>query len=88
MPCTMRAMAWSGNIGKLLLAETEEIEIGGVAEVEELEVILPGLVAKLDRAIVIFEQRRRVVQATSFENPFHAGPCRAALRIAALPIRR
>ena len=33
-----------GDRRELALQESEEIEIGGVAEVEELEVILPGLV--------------------------------------------
>src|SRR6266540_3187692 len=31
------------DVGEGLLAEAEEVEVGGVAEVEELEVVLPEL---------------------------------------------
>ena len=70
MPCTMRAIGLVGNVGKLLFAETEEIEIGGVAEIEKLEMILPSLVAKLDRTVVVLQELVGVVQAAAFEDPF------------------
>jgi NAD(P)-dependent dehydrogenase (short-subunit alcohol dehydrogenase family) len=49
----------------LLFAETEEIEVGGVAEVEKLEMILPSFVTKLYRAVVIFQELVGIVQAVS-----------------------
>ena len=58
-----------GDAGEDLLAEAEEVQIRGVAEVEELEVVLPGLVAELDRPVEAGDQAERVVQAPALEHP-------------------
>ena len=52
-----------GNARELPLQEAEEIEIGGIAEIEELEMVLPGLVEQLDRPVVGLHQRVGVVEA-------------------------
>ena len=59
-----------GDGGELLLEEAEEVEIGGIAEVQELEVILPGLVQKLDRAVVGLHHSVGVVEADALLDPF------------------
>ena len=46
-----------GDVGEALLAELVEDEVGGVAEVEELEVVLPDPVDALEQAVVRDEQR-------------------------------
>ena len=51
-----------GNVGELSLEEAEEIQIGGIAEVQKLEMILPGLVEKLDRPVVGLHQAVGVIE--------------------------
>ena len=41
-----------GNGRELALHEAEEIKIGGVTEVQELEMVLPDLVGEVDRLVV------------------------------------
>src|ERR671910_771420 len=42
-----------GDAGEGLLAEPEEVQVGGVAEVEELEVVLPQLQGQVDQLVVL-----------------------------------
>ena len=52
MPETIFAIVWSGMSGKRLPAELVEDEVGAVAEVEELEVVLADAVESLEQAVV------------------------------------
>jgi hypothetical protein len=48
-----------GNRGEGLLAELEEVEVGGVSEVEELEVVLPDPLGEiLERWYSVLEPSR------------------------------
>ncbi len=58
------------HIGELLLHEGEEVEIGGVTEVQELEMILPRAIVELDRAVVVLQKLRRIVEAAPLDDPF------------------
>ena len=40
--------------GELRFQETEEIQIGGIAEVQEFEVVVPGAIKQLDRLVIGF----------------------------------
>ena len=57
MPLTIFAIVWSGMSGKLLLAELVEDEVRRVAEVQELEVVLPDAVDALEQPVIGDEQR-------------------------------
>ncbi|MEZ5766879.1 MAG: hypothetical protein R3D80_03895 [Paracoccaceae bacterium] len=58
-----------GNGGELALHEAEEIEIGGIAEIEELEVVLPDLVGELDQLVIGLEDRVGVVEPDAVLDP-------------------
>ena len=70
-----------GNGRELLLHEAEEIEIGGIAEVQELEVILPRLVEELDRSVVGLHQRVGIVETDAAGDPFERHDLRQLLEI-------
>ena len=76
------------NVGKLLFAETKEIEIRRVTEIEKLKMILPGLVAKLHTRFVVLDQIVRVVETRGLPKSIPSGPCPATVQIAAPPSRR
>src|SRR5690606_4258248 len=50
-----------GNSGEDLLTEVEEVDIGQVPEIEELEVVLPVAVEQRDETVVVLHQLLRTV---------------------------
>ena len=60
-----------GDVGEHLLAEAEEVQVGDVAEVEELEVVLPVLVGELDQPVVALQQLLGAVLALAGEDVLH-----------------
>ena len=59
------------DVGEDLLAEVEEVQVGDVAEVEELEVVLPVLVRQLDQSVVALQQLLGAVLALAGEDVLH-----------------
>ena len=57
MPATILAIAWSGMDGNGRLQNAEEVQVGGVAEVEELEVVLPQLEGQVEQPVVVLHSR-------------------------------
>ena len=59
-----------GNIGESFFAEAKEVEIGGIAQVEELKVILPPFVSHLQQPVVGDLQIEVAADATPLGDPF------------------
>ena len=53
---------------KQLLAEPEEVQVGGVAEVEELEVVVPQLERQVHQPVVAGKQVQRAARAAALGN--------------------
>ena len=64
------------DVGEDLLAEVEEVQVGDVAEVQELEVVLPVLVGELDQPVVAFQQLLGAVLALAGEDVLHGDDVR------------
>ena len=54
-----------------LLAAAEEVQVGGVAEVEELEVVLPQLQGQVDQPVVGGQQVERAARAAALGDDRH-----------------
>ena len=74
MPCTIFAMPEVGDPGERLLAEPEEVQVGDVAEVQELEVVLERAVGELDRAVVVLGEREMRVVPGAADDVLHRDP--------------
>ncbi|CAH0326244.1 hypothetical protein SRABI128_05218 [Microbacterium sp. Bi128] len=64
------------DVGEHLLAEVEEVQVGDVAEVEELEVVLPVLVGQLDEPVVALQELLGAVLALAGEDVLHGDQVR------------
>ena len=65
-----------GNGREQLLAAAEEVQVGGVAEVEELEVVVPQLERQVHQPVVGGQQVKRAAGASALGDDGHVLPMR------------